>query len=380
MAYPTGYSRYQEVTIDKDEVDADLTDFPVYVDLSDLSKGGADIFDTCRSDGGDIRITKSDGTTQLPREVVVIDTSAKTGELHFKFTGTLSSTVDTVVRIYYNGTDTEPAIDSTYGAENVWNSNYKAVYHMQESPTTNTIDSTGNSNSGTSFGTMASGDLVDGQIVKGIEFDGSDDGINIGSGATIDSLVEKTVSCWIKATSWNNNKYPHLISQRDASTAIWVLGADKATDQLQWQHLGGTNSICEVDAPSTGSFHYIVGTLASNYVPKIYIDGSETSYNTQNTGATPTTDASISVGLANRIGGGKEFDGILDEVRIKATEDASTWISTEYSNQSAPSTFYTTSDEQGGSSIKSINGLAKASIKSRNSLAIGSIKSINGLQ
>ena len=32
------------------------------------------------------------------------------------------------------------------------------------------------------------------------------------------------------------------------------------------------------------------------------------------------------------------------------------------------------------SSIKSINGLAKASIKSRNSLAIGSIKSINGLE
>jgi len=31
------------------------------------------------------------------------------------------------------------------------------------------------------------------------------------------------------------------------------------------------------------------------------------------------------------------------------------------------------------SSIKSINGLAKASIKSRNGLAIGSIKSINGL-
>ena len=37
--------------------------------------------------------------------------------------------------------------------------------------------------------------------------------------------------------------------------------------------------------------------------------------------------------------------------------------------------FYTPS-----SSIKSINGLAKASIKSRNGLAIASIKSINGLQ
>jgi len=34
---------------------------------------------------------------------------------------------------------------------------------------------------------------------------------------------------------------------------------------------------------------------------------------------------------------------------------------------------------EAGSSIKSINGLAKASIKSRNGLAIGSIKSINGL-
>ena len=77
MAFPTGYTKYQEITIDHTKVGADQTDFIVFVNLADMVLAGADIFDTCRSDGGDIRATKSDGTTQLATELVAIDTTAK---------------------------------------------------------------------------------------------------------------------------------------------------------------------------------------------------------------------------------------------------------------------------------------------------------------
>lgn len=100
MAFPTGYSKYQTITIDHTKVPSDLTDYVVYVNLADLVKAGADIFDLCRSDGGDIRATKSDGTTELAVEVVSINTTTKVGELYIKYTGTLSSTTDTVIRIY----------------------------------------------------------------------------------------------------------------------------------------------------------------------------------------------------------------------------------------------------------------------------------------
>src|SRR5690606_10904575 len=53
-------------TIQASKVDADLTDFPVYLDLSRIVN--AAFWDTITSSGGDIRCYKADGTTELPRE------------------------------------------------------------------------------------------------------------------------------------------------------------------------------------------------------------------------------------------------------------------------------------------------------------------------
>ena len=152
MAFPGDYTNYQEVTIDSTKVDADLTDYPIYIDLSDLSLVGVDIFDTCRSDGGDIRVTKSDGTTELAREIVEIDTTGKTGELHVKFAGTLSSSGDTTIRVYYNGTDTEPTSTATYGSEAVW-SDYYGVWHFEGAVgvAAKVSDATGNANDFTEY-------------------------------------------------------------------------------------------------------------------------------------------------------------------------------------------------------------------------------------
>ena len=197
MAFLSGYTKRQKITIDNTKVLEDLTDYPVYVDLSDLDQA-TDIFDTCKTDGGDIRITKSDGTTELAREVVVIDTTAKTGELHFKYAGTLSSTVDTDVYIYYNGTSSEPASTATYGSEAVW-SDYELVIHMQEDPSGTApqmLDSSANNNDGTSNGGMTSGDSVAGKLAgKALDFD-STDYISIADSVTIGDIFDSYGTAW----------------------------------------------------------------------------------------------------------------------------------------------------------------------------------------
>jgi len=378
MAYPTGYSRYQEVTIDKDEVDADLTDFPVYVDLSDLVKVGDDLFDTCRSDGGDIRITKSDGTTELPREVVAIDTSAKTGELHFKYTGTLSSTIDTVIRIYYNGTDTEPAIDATYGAENVWNSNYKAVYHLKNT-SGGELDSTSNDNDLSDNETVGS---AVGKLGNARDFE-HDNGefLNITDNASLDfNNADFTISLWVnpetardwggitKATAFNETKANYYLTFNTGLGGM-LLGVGN----------GSSRDCINVGTITTGTWkHYVGRFTASSGELAIF---ENTTKNSKTTAINPASNAGdFNLGA---FAGSAQLDGKMDEVRIVAAALADNWISTEYSNQNAPSTFYATGDEEGTPSgpanLKSINGLAKASIKSRNGLAIGSIKSINGL-
>ena len=52
-----------KLTIQASKVDADLTDYPIYVDLSNLP---SDFHNNVKSDGGDIRVTKADGVTELP--------------------------------------------------------------------------------------------------------------------------------------------------------------------------------------------------------------------------------------------------------------------------------------------------------------------------
>jgi hypothetical protein len=69
-------------------------------------------------------------------------------------------------------------------AQYVWDSNFAAVYHMAQDPSVGgacILDSTANANHGTPAGSMTSGDLIDGDIGKAIEFDGSNDYLSLNS-------------------------------------------------------------------------------------------------------------------------------------------------------------------------------------------------------
>lgn len=344
MAFPTGYTKYQEVTIDNTKVAADLTDYVIYIDLADLDKAGSDIFDTCRSDGGDIRVTKSDGTTELAREVVAIDTTAKTGELHVKFSGTLSSSSDTTIRIYYNGTDTEPAVTATYGRNAVW-SDYALVCHNEDDPSGSApqmTDSTGN-NDGTSTGSMASGDLVAGQMEQGIDFDGTDDLIDHGSGSDFDITGDISIQRWA---------YHHSVSgdgHRIGKTAAWLIGIrSNKLEILVWSTAVNVNNRNASGGTtlSTNTWYKEDGVYdGSNLIT--YIDGSQ-DRSGSDTGSLATNSNSFVQGDAS---GGAKFDGVMDEIRIRASALSANWLSTEYNNQNSASTFYSTSDEQTGGAV-----------------------------
>ncbi|HLN18804.1 MAG TPA: hypothetical protein VK255_01375, partial [Patescibacteria group bacterium] len=74
--YNASWGYRVKVTVNAAQVPSTQTNFPVYVNLANLPAG---FFSHVRSDGGDIRITKSDGTTELPREVVSINVGSTAG-------------------------------------------------------------------------------------------------------------------------------------------------------------------------------------------------------------------------------------------------------------------------------------------------------------
>ncbi len=339
MAFPVDYTKYQEVTVDNTKVTADLTDFSVYVNLADLDKISSDIFDTVTSSGGDIRVTKSDGTTELAREVVAINVTAKTGELHIKFTGTLSSTTDTTIRIWYNGIDTEPATTATYGRNAVW-SGYTAVYHLQEDPSGTApqmIDSTGTYD-GTSNGTMTSGDSVASQIENGLDFDGVDDYISMAA-MGISGSQNRTVSYWFNTTTTGAL---YGVNWGATSTAnIWAQTVE--TDVVGVRISEGYRTFT-LTGSQDGNWHYqscqLNGTLTDDIVA--YGDGATLAQDALLSNTLNTTDTGYKIALEP---GGGFYTGKIDEVRISIDVKGADWANTEYANQNNSSTFYTTSNE-----------------------------------
>ncbi|MFQ5921694.1 MAG: LamG-like jellyroll fold domain-containing protein [Anaerolineales bacterium] len=195
--YDTNWLYRKQITVQSAQVDSTESNIPVYVDLADL---GADFFSNVKSDGGDIRVTNSDGATEMAREVVAINTGAQTGELHFR-ADNLSSSANTSFYIYYgNGGASDYAVTAPFGRNAVWSNNYAAVYHLEEDAAgTGTlnlyVDSTGNGNDGDDQ-VSATGQI--GRLGAGQELDGSDDFVDMGDVLDFADPANFTLESWIR--------------------------------------------------------------------------------------------------------------------------------------------------------------------------------------
>jgi hypothetical protein len=178
MAWPDNWKYRRKITIDNTNIDSDLTHFPVPITLSGTD--AENIITEVGSDDKKIAIALSGGT-QLYCEIEQWDTiNNKITLWASRSDWTISSTEETVLYLYYDGAQDDNTTYIGYAgdvaAQNVWDSNFVAVYHMAQDPSGGAgciLDSTSNSNDGTPAGSMTSGDLVDGEIGKAIDFTGT---------------------------------------------------------------------------------------------------------------------------------------------------------------------------------------------------------------
>src|SRR5207247_11435639 len=104
---------------------------------------------------------------------------------------TVSASSDTKIYIYYGNSD---ITSSTQNPTGVWDTNFQAVWHMNQNPSTaastncagaagtkELCDSTTNNLDGDSIGSMTAADLVAAKIGDGIDFDGTVDAIQLPS-------------------------------------------------------------------------------------------------------------------------------------------------------------------------------------------------------
>lgn len=337
--YNASWDYRVKLTVASSQVSADLTDFPVYVDLSDFP---AQFFSNVNSDGSDIRVTKSDGTTEVPREIVFITTGSSIGEMHFKASGTLSSSSDTDFYIYYgNSGASEPASDATYGSENTWGSNYAAVYHMQEDPSGTApqiLDSTSGGYNGTTGGTMTSGDSVAGKLAgNSVDFDGTDDLVD-SNNIVLPTTGDVTFSAWTNTVS-DASGSRIIVTETVSSSLTW--GLWKSADDYRMSVDSATTTATSTATVVASTWQHVVGTYDGDL--KVYVDGSLSATTLT---ASQDTLSTHEIFIGARANATLPWDGKMDEVRVSSSARAATWISTEYNNQNSPGTFYSVGTQE----------------------------------
>jgi hypothetical protein len=248
----------------------------------------------------------------------------------------ISSVTDTTIYFCYD----EKQVDNNdyvgyagdAASQNVWDSNFAAVYHMNQDPSGGVgaiLDSTINSNDGTPAGSMTSGDLVDADYGKAIDFDGSNDYIGLGSNALLNSLSPFTVSACVNLSSFDT-LYPAICSLKNDKIENLIISFSNQSEYF------------DITFGSSGTFWPPLRTgsipiyVATDYIVTITYNGegytSQANYGLSLDGAEKILTTAAPYGSyqgESQIGAKGEathWHGTIAELRISNIDRSSAWI------------------------------------------------------
>jgi hypothetical protein len=90
----------------------------------------------------------------------------------------------------------------------------------------------------------------------------------------------------------------------------------------------------------------------------VYLNGNELGSTTLSGTSLYTTPPVSQPTIGNIPGGGRDYNGQLQEARVSMVARSAGWLQTEYNNQISPSTFYNIGNEEGASALYTINAVA----------------------
>jgi hypothetical protein len=299
------------------------------------------------SSGYDIVFTDAVGTP-LNHEVEDYDPGSGT-LVAWVYVPALSTSVDTVIYMVYGDSGVSAPTETPSA---VWDGNYQAVWHLNQAPTNSAgeiLDSTANTNHGRSKN-MADGDTTPGRIGDGLDFNGINAQLDMGSDPSLDNLQYMTFTAWIKQTGIGDN--PRTIFEKRAQTGesrnLYIITANRVR-YIQQTDASNVNRLSTLVVSDNVWYHVALtwdGSLNSSGI-NFYINGLLANYGAGSNGSgTPLDDSGGNFWIGNRHTTSKTFMGVIDEVRVSDITRDACWIETEYNNQSSPHTFHVIGDEE----------------------------------
>jgi len=337
-AWLSGYDQRIKLTVDSSKIDSALSDFPVTVFFT--STQAEEIFAEFDADSDYMKcaFTSSDGTTQLYAEKELFDDSESKAIYHVKVTS-VSSSADTDIYYYYDNDASDNttyigAINTTAGGH-VWDSNFKAVYHMTDATTSTVVDSTSNSNDGTK---KAANEPIEaaGKVGQAQDFDGTDDYIDCGTDNSLD-LTEITLEALIKPDTVTGG-YDTIIAKREIVSPDYFINYQFSLhdDEIVFYFVDSDNNHHPYETTDANllvdTWYHVIATFSStNNSVKIYVNGVEKLSETENADLTANIYP-LALGRSGGYGDGEYFNGIIDEPHISDTARSAAWIKATYNS------------------------------------------------
>lgn len=353
-----GWGRKCAITIQSVVGVGALTDFPVLLTASNFPaealSGGAN---SALNGGGDLRFTADvEGTIRLPVEVVTFVTGVSpSAQVYVKLPNVPGSSAIEFWVWYKKAGATQPAVSDPYGRNAVWDNDYAGVWHLEEDPEDGAgafVDATGNGNAGTG-GNMTSSWSVAAQVGKGIDFKFSvspfeaEADINVGSSATLDNIANMTYEMIMNPRTEGENSLGRLYAKNNASGDGKNFFVDQVTCTRCLSYAanfsgqrGWWRSPSESFAFDEFSHAAMTYDNSAASAPAFYIDGISLSVTeVEEPDGTTVDDASGNGHIGNRESLTRQFDGVLDEVRISSVIRSADWMRQTARNLMDPASF-----------------------------------------
>lgn len=358
FAQPYGYQYSRTITINPTMVSGSspLSNFPVLIDIT-----SPDLRSTASGghmgtvEGWDLYFSGSDCTAGYPYEIDSYDPA--TGHLRvWVQMPSISSTGPNELYMYY-GNDT---ISTAGSSSSTWTSDYQGVWHLNEQPSgaanTTVYDATAYDRDGTSYGSMAAGQQVSGQVGYGWDFDETNDYIRI---PDFDYTQTFMVSFWFRQTddntgtgfqylySHNNYGLNHSLNVYfgEASTAVV---ADRNMLKTIFQDANDATNTSDLDAGTSlvdGNWHYYTLRVLDPSGVRVYVDGVERGFISFDGGNPFDPPTDLYLGARSDLSATRYYGGALDEVRVTNDPKTPDWVRTEYNNQLNPTAYLTLGSE-----------------------------------
>jgi hypothetical protein len=359
--YNDSWEYRKKITTSLDTViSSDLTDFPYLVSFTD-----SDLTKTTESDGTDIIFTASDGTTELAYEIERFDQS--TGEvIAWVKIPTVSASENTDIYIYYKGT-------ASSSSSSVWDSNYKLVYHLNQSSAGTVdefVDASGTGNDGTGGGegdkendTDRIPTRVEAKIGYGQSFDGPTES-NSSNEGTGDFIWTDSVNNWPgnnRGTTDNDSTvefWLNVESDHDDVGMMDVFGYRSAgqhneftlfkVESLNLFVRGSALLDSTVDA-ATSDWTYLMIVYDPGGTSKIYQDGvlvAQVDGTSGNKGQAHEGNFILGAEIDGTTRVNNELVGDMDEFRISDTARSADWAAASYCNQNGSNDCQTIGPEE----------------------------------